>query len=171
MKNRFVNFFLKNSNEDNDILKYGLETLYILIEKTLLLLTIAIIFNLLAELLIFLFFFSIIRSNAFGLHMNTSLKCTIVSILAFLFCTYISKFNLNLSTTLVLFALSLISIIRNAPAEVTRNLDKLKYKRKSIMLAIIFGIIMIFSNHRNLILYSLVLESILISKTIRRMKW
>lgn len=170
MKKYVINFFLKNSDFDSEIVKYGLEAMYIMIEKTIILIVISLILGILKEMVVFIFFFSIIRTTAFGIHLDSSLKCTVFSISAFVLCTYLSILDFDFCTILALFALSLINILINAPAESMRNVDIKKYKLISVMIALIYGNIIFYFEFYNP-LYALLLESMLISKTMRRMKW
>ena len=81
----------KKLDEDSKaIIKYGLESIYILITKSIVIFTIAFILGIFKEMIIFLLLFNVIRTYAHGLHATKSYICLIVSTLCFIGLPYIS---------------------------------------------------------------------------------
>ena len=80
MKKKFINYSLNYieskktlSSLDKKKLKYGLEGFYNLFTKVIVLVTLAIIFNLLKELLLLIAIYSLFRLYGFGLHAKKKL--------------------------------------------------------------------------------------------------
>ena len=101
MKNKIIDYCLniikKNYPQYNDekisIIKYGLESIYLLITKLIIIILLAYLLRLVKELLIFLLIYNIIRTFSFGLHATKSWICllssTLIFILVPLMCKYI----------------------------------------------------------------------------------
>lgn len=170
MKEKFINYFLKSCGQNIAITRFGLEGLYILIEKSVILIIIALVLGITFEVVIFLFFFSIIRLTAFGIHLNSSKRCTFVSIVLFITCAYLSKIGFNIYLCITLYVAAFLSIIINAPAENKRSLNKKNYKIMSIMISIVFGFLIFFFEFYPPLL-ALFAEGVLITKFVRRSKW
>lgn len=91
MKNAFItqsmNLITKyNSNyteDETEKLKYGLEGIYLTITKSITIILVAILLNIIKEVLIILVLTNIIRFFAFGFHAKTNKECLLVS--AFLY--------------------------------------------------------------------------------------
>ena len=87
MKKRFLKMMRKNiknqypnySEDKLDEIIYGLEGLYLTIEKTLIIFPLAFILGVFKELLVLLLTFNFIRLFSFGMHANKSWICLIFS--------------------------------------------------------------------------------------------
>lgn len=156
MKKKFLNSSIrlieKNgqyTDEQKEIILYGLETLYLTFTKMIILFALAYLLNIFKEFILLLVSYNIIRSHAFGIHASKSIYCLISSICLFiggaLFCKYIS---------IPFWFMIGISIICNvclflyAPADtykrplVNRKKRK-KFKLISLVLGIIYSILII----------------------------
>ena len=76
MKEKFINSSLKSIKnkypEFSDIkleeIKYGLESLYLTITKFVVLISLALLFNIVKEFLLFILLYNFVRLYGFGLH-------------------------------------------------------------------------------------------------------
>src|SRR5574344_1626506 len=95
MKKVVVNFFMdkfeKNNYQNRDVIKYGLESIYILITKTIVIFSLAFLLNIFYEVLIFSCFYGFIRMTSFGLHATKSWACYLSSIIIFILIPYLLK--------------------------------------------------------------------------------
>ena len=69
-------------------MRYGLEAFYNLITKTVVLIILAVIFNLVLELILLSLIYSTLRLYGFGLHAKTSLQCWITTLPIYLGVSY-----------------------------------------------------------------------------------
>lgn len=162
----------KELDEDSKaIIKYGLESIYILITKLTFIFIVAWILGIFKEMLIFLLLFNVIRTYAHGLHATKSYICLIVSTLCFIGLPYISKIITIPDMLKFIFGIILtLLIFKNSPADthkrpiVSKKIRK-KLKIKSTIVAIIFVVLSFFTDNfiSNCLLLSLLLEVIFIS--------
>ena len=113
MRSKIINSIMeqiKKYNNFDDIklqeIKYGLETVYLTIVKTIIFIILAILLKTIKELLLFMLFYGIIRLTGFGVHAKKSLHCWISSILIFVIIPI-----LIIYVTLNKYVIYLISII------------------------------------------------------------
>lgn len=162
----------KKLDEDSKaIIKYGLESIYILITKSIVIFTIAFILGIFKEMIIFLLLFNVIRTYAHGLHATKSYICLIVSTLCFIGLPYISTIiTIPDMLKIVMGIILTLLIFKNSPADthkkpiVSKKIRK-KLKIKSTIVAIIFVILSFFTSNfiSNSLLLSLLLETMFIS--------
>lgn len=180
MKKKVVNFCLKiikknypqYNDEKMEVIKYGLESIYILITKLLIIGIIAYILGLFKELIIFLIIYNVIRIFSFGLHATKSWICLVTSTLIFILVPLLCKY-----LYIPIWCKSLIGIIllilyfKNAPADtkkrpiVSKN-RRLFFKYSSVLICIIFIYLSIFIDNifiSNCFILSLVIQSFMIS--------
>ena len=166
-----INGLNKYNQEQQEEIKYGLEAIYLLITKFIVIFAISIILGLWKETLIFLGLFNILRATAFGIHASKSIYCWITSIICFLVIPYISK--IAILPNLLFIIASIICIILftlYAPADTIKrpliNAKKRKiYKIITIITSIIYtSLIFIIKNNiiKNLLLFAMILQVILI---------
>ena len=155
------------SGTDKEKLLYGFKILYINSLKTIILLLFAFVFNIIFETTAFIVVYGLIRSFAFGVHLNNSVGCTIYGIAAFLGAIFLS-IHLNINTYLyyVLFLISLMIYIKYAPAETKKRhiSDKLskRLKIKTIVCIIFLALVSFYVPnivYKNLILFAVILEA------------
>ena len=143
----------KYSDEQLEIIRYGLEGLYLTITKALVIFSIAIMLGIFKEVIFLLITYNIIRSQAFGIHASKSSYCLISSIIIFIGGALICKY-----IVLPFWIMVLCSIICNiclflyAPADTYKrpivNLKKRKrFKTISSLLGIIYTVLIITFNN------------------------
>ena len=179
MKEKFLNYSINEilkkkelSEEEIEEYRYNLEGFYLTISKLLIMIPLSIIFNVFFEMILFIIIFNFIREPAHGLHASKSYKCLITSSITFIGIPYISKIiELNLYTRIIISVIGFILIVVFAPADtekapIIRKEKRLKLKIKSTIIALIMITLSFIINNNmiiNLLLFSIVLESILIN--------
>lgn len=172
--NKLLNILVKYKNySETEIeeLKYGLTSIYLLISKLIIIIPLAIILNLGKECLIFLFFYNIIRTFSFGLHASKSYICLILSTIIFIGIPFLcTKIIISLNIKVVISILCIILLFKNSPADTKKRpiLSKnrrLFFKYISVLIAIIYSFVSIFTNDyiSNNLLFSLMLQVIITS--------
>ena len=156
MKKKFIesslNLIAKNKNysdEQLEIIAYGLEGTYLTITKMVVLYALAYILGIVKEFTILLITFNVIRSQAFGIHASKSIYCLISSfsilIGGALICKYlVLPFYINI----VIAIICDICLLLYAPADTYKRPIVNKKKRKrfkivSFCLGIIYTILLI----------------------------
>lgn len=178
MKKIIVNFLIKSikkknySDEKLEIIKYGLESIYILISKTIIIFLIAYILGIFKEVLIFSLIYNIIRMPSFGLHATKSWICLVSSTFIFIIAPYLC--NIYISNILVRAVIGIICILfiyKNAPADTYKRPIISKKRRKiyklvSTFLAItMVGLSLIININfiKNSLIMALVIQCFMIS--------
>lgn len=160
MKKTFLNSSIKllkqNGNYSNDeleIILYGLEGIYLTFTKLIIIFAIAYILGILKEVILLIFTYNIIRSQAFGIHASKSIYCLISSIIMFIGGAFICKYIvLPISLMISISIICNICLFLFAPADTHKrpiiNIKKRKrFKYISTILGIIYTIlIFIFRN-------------------------
>lgn len=148
---------LKFPDYDNDkleIIEYGLEGLYLVFTKTIVIIALSILLGVFLENLILLLFYNIIRYSAFGLHAKKSSHCLIISLAFFIGGVYICEYvYLPLIIKSIISIICILLISKYAPADTEKRplinkKKRRKYKILSILSSSIFSIlIVIFSEN------------------------
>lgn len=179
MKQMVLNYCLgtiKSNRTDIDEIKldeirYGLEAIYMMITKTIVIFTLAFILNIFKEMFLLLLFFNILRTTGFGLHASKSWICLLSSGLTFIFLPFISKlisFPILIKSILGIVAIILVFIY--APADTTKKpiINKnrrLIYKSLTTISCIILTLLSIIIKDNtisNLIIFGVYTEVVLI---------
>lgn len=179
MKNIVVNSLIKfikkqknYSNEKIEIIKYGLEGIYLTISKTIVILIIAAIFNVFLESIIFTILFGLLRTFSYGLHAKKSWMCWISSITIFILIPIIAKyFSMPQYIKIIIGTIGTFLIIKYSPADTAKrpiiNKDRrLKLKLTATSISFIYLVLSIYVNNQficNCSIYSILLQNILIS--------
>lgn len=179
MKKYIINGIMKSIKETYDYdstklaeIKYGLETLYLTITKTVILLAISIVFGYLKEILLFMLFYGTLRLTGFGLHAKKSWHCWVGSFILFIGVPLICKYCIfPLWFKLVLSCLSFITIIICAPADTQKRplIHKNKrifYKIITIIISAIYLFFIYYLDYENIInvlILSLVTEALMVN--------
>lgn len=152
-------------------IKYGIESLYLSIFKTLVIFIISFIFHFTKELILLFIFYGLLRLTAFGVHAKKSWQCWFSSILTFtilpLLIKYVVVNNLLIDILSVIF-LVILAIYAPADTEKRPIYSKKKrnvYKLLTIIISTIYVLLIIFSNNiymKNILFYSLLNQVILI---------
>lgn len=183
MKNKIIDYCLniikKNYPQYNDekisIIKYGLESIYLLITKLIIIILLAYLLRLVKELLIFLLIYNIIRTFSFGLHATKSWICLLSSTLIFILIPLMCKYiYLNIYIKLIIGIILIILFYKNAPADTKKRpiINKKRryfFKITSTLICIIFIILSITTKYifiSNCFIFSLIVQSFIISPTV-----
>lgn len=179
MKNYFIkttlNIVSKKYNYDeikkNEI-KYGLESLYLVGSKMIIITILAYILGIFTNYLLFLLFYIPIRSFSFGWHANKSYQCWIFSIISLLLIPYLANiFIFSIIEKIIIISIVLILFLLYAPAD-TRKKPIINYKKRKLLktlsiitVLIYISIIFTFNISNivvNLIIFSLIYQAIMI---------
>lgn len=165
-------------NEDKlEIIRYGLESIFILITKVTVILLIATFLHLLKEVVIFMCIYTLIRMPSFGLHATKSWMCWISSSLIFLGVPIIcNMFALSNTIKAIICAICICRIYKNAPADtykrpIINKKRREKYKFKSTVTAVVMSFLSLFVNNMfvsNCFILALVVQCFIISPYIYR---
>ena len=147
MKQKFLSFSLNliksNNNKLDEIkldeIRYGLEGLYLLITKTIIIFSIALILNIFKEMLLLLLFFNILRTTGYGIHATKSGICLFSSTSLFIILPFIAKMIIiPIYIKIVLGIISIILIYKNTPADTSKRpiLNKKKRERDNFITTI-----------------------------------
>lgn len=185
MRSAIINSSMKLINKnccyDNDKLaeiKYGLEAIYILISKSIVILTCAFILGIFKEVVIFTLMYSLIRLFSFGLHATKSWICLISSLIIFITIPFICKYiDINIYIKSIISSLCILLIFKNAPADTYKRpiINKKRrdtYKFLSVIIAIIMSFISIIINNiflANCFLFALVVQNFMISPIVYKL--
>ena len=174
--NNIMNQIKKYNNFDETKLseiKYGLETIYLTIVKTIVFIIIAIILKTIKELGLFMLFYGLLRLTGFGVHAQKSIHCWISSIIIFVLIPILIKYVEI--TNYILYPLLLISFIVlmiYAPADTPKRplINKKKrniYNILTIFISFIYIIAILYVRNNNIIIntlfYSMLLEGFLVA--------
>ena len=179
MKQKFVNSsinFITKYQECDDLklkrLKYGLEGIYGVITKLIIVLIIAILTKTIKETALLILFYGGIRTFSFGWHAKSTLACLVTTISIYNISPFLIS-QLHLPTYIGYFTLiiAFISVILWAPADTPKRPLIKKDKRLiskffSIAIVIIYSIILLFSNSNlinNTIIFALLIQTIMIN--------
>lgn len=75
----FLQKYIDYCDRDKLIVHYGLEVIYILITKMILITIFSLLLGITKEMYIFLLFYALLRMYSLGIHLSSSLGCTIFS--------------------------------------------------------------------------------------------
>lgn len=179
LKNISMNFLIKfisnntnYSNTDIEKIQYGLEILLINFFKIIILFATASLLGILKYTLISFLIFSTLRCFACGAHGSSSFQCIIINYIIFFSNVYCSIYiNLNIVFLISIFLISIVLILKYAPADTEERpliSSKLRdsLKKKSIIITFFFFIASLLirnSIYSNLITYSIFSESLVIT--------
>lgn len=169
MKKKFLsssmNLIKKNkqySEEQLEIIAYGLEGLYLTFTKMIVIFAIAYLCNIFKETFLLLITYNIIRSQSFGIHASKSIYCLISSLIMFvgggLICKY-CVFPSEISISLAIFCT--ICLLIYAPADTHKrplvNIKKRKrFKFVSFLLGILYTILIVVLKDSSIVNFLLV---------------
>lgn len=166
-----INNTNKYNKEQLEEIKYGLESIYLLITKFIVIVGISIILGLWKETLLFLLFFNLLRATAFGIHASKSIWCWIISTIAFIAIPFFCRnYIFHNVFYIVMSIICNISFVFYAPADTEKRplineKKRRRYKLLTLITSIIFTfIIFIVSNSiiKNILIFSMILQNIFI---------
>ena len=158
-------------------IKYGLETIYLTITKTVVIYLISFILNMTLELSLLIIFYGILRLTGFGLHAKKSYQCWISSLIIFV-CIPMAIKYLILPKIIICIVSPLLCglILKYAPADTEKRPLVNKQKRKTYKIItfieyVIYSVVIILVNNNliiNTLFFSMILEVIVILPIIYR---
>lgn len=185
MKNKILNkcmSLIKKNNDYDEIklaeIKYGLEGIYLLISKLIIIGTLAYFLHLFKELIIFICLYNLIRMPSFGLHATKSWICLLSSTIIFIGVPWLCRCMILPTILKVIMGIILICLFyKNAPADTYKHpivnpKRRMVYKIISVIVATIFIICsMVVKDNfiSNCLLMALVVQSCMISPFVYKM--
>ncbi len=179
MKELFINKSISlitkykvSSEKDIKIYKYGLDGLYNLITKTLVVLLVTLLLKTAKEFGLILIFYALLRTFGFGIHANSSLKCWISTLTIYIVGSILVKEIIITKTiSLIIWTLSFISFILWAPADtpkrpLIRKEQRKKLKFKVCIITITYLLLIAHINSKiviNSISYALTIQMICVN--------
>ena len=170
---------IKKYNDFDDeklsIIKYGLESIYILITKTIIILLVSYLLGLLKQTVIFLVCYNFIRIPSFGLHATKSWICLVSSLLIFIILPFIcTVITIPMYLKIIIGLIGLAFIIKNAPADtykrpIISKKRRMFFKICSSIVTITMILFSLFIEDQflaNSLLFSIILQCFMISPTV-----
>lgn len=168
-------FIQKNTDYNKDrleIINYGLQGLYSTIIKLTVTIIIAAAVGLLKELLLFMLFYSFLRTFASGFHASNNLQCWLFSVPSFIGISLLIKYLYLPNILIILISIfSGILLICFSPADTVKKpmiRKNIRIRNKIITLLITLTYILIISILTNSyikysLLYSIIWQSIIVN--------
>lgn len=149
-------------------LKYGFSIIFINTSKTIIFLICVALLGILKYSLVLLGAYSLVRLFAFGIHLNSSIKCTIFSLCLFIGGTYLAIYApslivANVLILLICFILALIYAPMPTAKRPISDKNRKKFKIKTLFMITLISIVTIYLGpgiYANLIVMGVVLEII-----------
>lgn len=138
-----------------EVIAYGLESLYIMITKMLVISLIALLVDVFKEMILIMILYNVIRTTAFGMHAKESWQCYIISITLFIGGALLFKYvDVSFYAKASIGAISYIFLVIYAPADTYKrplvNARKRKiYKMITIITSSIYLILIIIFKDSN----------------------
>lgn len=167
MKNLVVTGIINNINrfydyDDTKIneIRYGIESLYLTITKTIIIFIISFLLNITKELMLLFVFYSLIRLTGFGVHAKKSWHCWVTSLTTFVLIPLLIKYiTLSKVAIIIGYSICIPLLMIYAPADTEKR--PLINKKKRIAYKTITTIIAI-----SYLIYSLVQSNTMIINTL-----
>ena len=171
---KLTNFIINNkscSEKDIKVYKYGLEALYNLLTKTVVILLLSILLGTIKECIILIFVYTSLRIFSYGLHASSSIGCWLTTIPIYIGGSLFIKFAIIPKHILAIsWAIYSIFVVLWAPADtkkrpLIRSERRKKLKIESLIVCFIYYLIITYSNNQillNTILFAFSLQSICI---------
>jgi accessory gene regulator B len=159
------------TDTDLEEYRYGLEGFYLTVQKTVIIVPIAICLGIFKNLLILLIAFNLLRKYACGMHASNSISCLCFSASIFLFASWVSNyFIMPLIVKIFISIIGILVFARYAPADTEKapiiRIEKRKKKKRLSLISLCFLILLMFIIPdmviTNLIMFGIVIEGILI---------
>lgn len=179
MKKEFIDkccSFIAKHEECDELkmkkLSYGLEAIYNLLSKTIILFIVALILNVWKEYLLLIVVYSVVRMYSYGIHAKTTLMCWLTTTPIYIGGSLFIKYaSIPISYIYAIWIFGFVSFLLWAPAdtpakplirEKRRHIQKIKACTICILL---LGVMIIYPNNHlsNAICYALVVQSICIN--------
>ena len=160
------------SNDKLEEIEYGLEVIYLLITKTIVIVGLSFLFGIAIEMLMMLFFYNLLRMYGFGLHASKSWMCWVSSIIIFLLLPYLAKIIIiGYVYKIIILGLCVINLFLFAPADthkrpLIKKSRRVKFKYTTFILSLIFSYICLLSKNEmlsNCIIFALIVEGVMVN--------
>lgn len=179
MKELVVNGIMNNITKYYDYdntkiseIKYGIESLYLTITKTIIIFIISFILNITKELMLLFVFYSLIRLTGFGVHAKKSWHCWVTSLITFILIPLLIKYvTLNKEFIIISYTIFTLLLLEYAPAD-TEKRPLINKKRRiihkvlTILLVISYLIYSLIQKDNitiiNTLYFSILLETLLV---------
>lgn len=167
----FLEKYNQYTDREKSIAHYGLEAMYMLFTKVILIFLISLLLGIAKQFLIFFLFYGLIRSYSGGMHFEHSLSCTIASIIILIGGTYLCIYtNMDIGYRIILAGISISSFALYSPADtakkpIIRENRRINSKIISSLIAYLYLLIIIFTKNTfiiNVCTYSLIIQTLLI---------
>lgn len=179
MKELVVNGIMNNITKYYDYdntkiseIKYGIESLYLTITKTIIIFIISFILNITKELMLLFVFYSLIRLTGFGVHTKKSWHCWVTSLITFVLIPLLIKYvTLNKEFIIISYTIFTLLLLEYAPADTEKRplINKKRriiYKVLTILLVISYLIYSLIQKDNitiiNTLYFSILLETLLV---------
>lgn len=179
MKELVVNGIMNNITKYYDYdntkiseIKYGIESLYLTITKTIIIFIISFILNITKELMLLFVFYSLIRLTGFGVHAKKSWHCWVTSLITFILIPLLIKYvTLNKEFIIISYTIFTLLLLEYAPADTEKRplINKKRriiYKVLTILLVISYLIYSLIQKDNitiiNTLYFSILLETLLV---------
>lgn len=178
ISNKIKKLLPHKTEEELEIIRYGLEVVFMNFTKFPIILAIGYILGVFRYSLYTLVIFGLIRSFAGGIHARMSYTCLLSTLVIIFGALYLSlNFNLNIITKSLIFFVSIFIYFKYAPADTEEKpyLDPLvrrQLKIKSMVTAAVYFIISISTDNiffSNIFIHILWIEGILIYPAIYKL--
>ena len=163
--------FPNYNSEQLDAIRYGLEGVYILITKLVVIFSMAYFLGIFKEAIILLLFFNLLRMTAFGLHASKSWMCWISSSIVFIGCPLLCiHLVLPLWSLVTIAGICFVNLVLYAPADTVKRplVNKKKrtiYKIVTLVTACIYFLLLFFIESqflKNTLVCSMIIQVVLI---------
>lgn len=167
---------IKNNKNYNDTklaeIKYGLEGLYLMVTKLIVITIIAIILKITKEYLIFMLIYTIMRTPSFGIHAKKSWICLLTSTMSFIGFPLLAIYTkIDIIPRTIIGIISITGILLFSPADthkrpIINKKRRMIYKTLSTIIATTYIILSITIKDQfisNSFFYATILQNILIS--------
>ena len=150
MKNKFLDSSMElitrnkqYSQDEIDIMLYGLETIYLTVTKLIIIFLTAYLLGIFKEMILLLVSYNIIRSQSFGIHASKSIYCLISSLIMFIGGALICKYSvIPFNVMIILSIVCNICLLFFAPADThKRPLVNEKKRKRFKLVSSSFGVI------------------------------
>lgn len=169
--NNITKYYDYNNTKISEI-KYGIESLYLTITKTIIIFIISFILNITKELMLLFVFYSLIRLTGFGVHAKKSWHCWITSLITFVLIPLLIKYvTLNKEFIIISYTIFTLLLLEYAPADTEKRplINKKRriiYKVLTILLVISYLIYSLIQKDNitiiNTLYFSILLETLLV---------
>lgn len=156
-------------------IRYGLEGIYLLMTKLVVIFFVAYLLGIFKQAIILLLLFNVLRTTAFGLHASKSWMCWVSSSIVFLICPLLCmNLKLPLWSLILISCICIINFALYAPADTVKRplVNKKKrhiYKVITLISASVYLILLFFINNsfmQNAMVCAMIVQVLLIHPVI-----